>query len=170
MFETLKVIDFAIFEKIHAAVVRSTFATTFAWAFHYAAVGVFVVACLAYLYSHRAERKHVYVIVASAPLAYLLSRLIGFIHFRPRPFVTLNFVPLVNESPLSKSFPSSHTIVAFAVASAIYSYNKKWGLIALVLAACIGIGRVLVGVHYPSDVLAGAVLGVLVSWLVKRFV
>lgn len=107
-------------------------------------------------------------ILLSAALAYILSRLIGFIYFRPRPFVTLDFVPLISESPLLKSFPSSHAIVAFALATALYRFDKKFGLAAFGCAVIIALTRVAVGVHYPTDILAGAALGVIVSWLTPK--
>lgn|GEM_PF-2843808 len=57
------------------------------------------------------------------------------------------------------SFPSDHTTAAFAIATAILLRNRLWGALTLVAAAALGISRVVIGVHYPLDVLAGAALG-----------
>ncbi|MCC6563733.1 phosphatase PAP2 family protein, partial [Candidatus Uhrbacteria bacterium] len=59
------------------------------------------------------------------------------------------------------------TSVAFAWAAALTYGRPGWGLVALVAAAAVGLGRVFVGVHYPSDVIAGAVLGILCASIVR---
>ena len=66
----------------------------------------------------------------------------------------------MHTMPHSWSFPSGHTSSSFAFATAVFSNNKKWGIAAYVLAAVIGFSRIYLGVHYFTDVLAGAVLGV----------
>lgn len=68
--------------------------------------------------------------------------------------------PDVVHMPTSWSFPSGHTSSSFAFATAVFANNKKWGIGAFILAAAIGFSRIYLGVHYFTDVLAGAVLGV----------
>lgn len=58
------------------------------------------------------------------------------------------------------SFPSGHTLVSFEAATALWYYHRKWGIAAFVLAALIAYSRLYLFVHYPTDVLAGAVLGI----------
>ena len=58
------------------------------------------------------------------------------------------------------SFPSGHTLGSFEAATAMWFYHRKWGVAAFVLAALIGLSRLYLFVHYPTDVLAGAVLGI----------
>lgn len=58
------------------------------------------------------------------------------------------------------SLPSGHTLVSFEAATALWFYHRRWGVSALVLAALIGYSRLYLFVHYPTDVVAGALLGV----------
>ena len=84
---------------------------------------------------------------------------------RPRPFQEMP-VELLIPPPESFSFPSGHTSSSFAAASVIYRVRKSWGIAAFILAVLIGFSRLFLFVHYPTDVLAGAVLGLLVGNLV----
>ncbi len=93
---------------------------------------------------------------------------------RPRPWLVIeNFVNLVPEHD-PNSFPSGHTNAAFAFAlSVCMSAPKKWMKIFAVCAAVVmGLSRLYVGVHFPSDVLAGAVIGAMCglagAWAVKK--
>ena len=79
---------------------------------------------------------------------------------RPRPWLDWPILPLVAEDD-PNSFPSGHTCAAFAAGlSWVRALPWRWGRIAAAAAAvCMGLSRLYVGVHYPSDVLAGAVVG-----------
>lgn len=99
------------------------------------------------------------------PAVELLKALVAF----PRP---VSLTALTVHTGLD-SFPSLHTAVAFAVATFVYHYSKKGGILLFVLAILIGFSRIFVGVHYPVDVIAGAGIGIIISWVVvliqKRF-
>lgn len=89
---------------------------------------------------------------------------------RPRPWLDVaGLIPLVYE-PDPNSFPSGHTSAAFAAAAAWWkTLSKGWMRAAgLVLAVCMGLSRLYVGVHYPSDVLAGALVGTLCGYAAWR--
>ncbi len=85
---------------------------------------------------------------------------------RPRPYITY---PDINalETLSSKSFPSGHTSYAFATATSLSIAYPKWYVIApaYLWAGSVGYSRMNLGVHYPTDVLAGAVLGAGSAWL-----
>lgn len=92
---------------------------------------------------------------------------------RIRPYDMVEGLVCITRMPHDFSFPSGHTGSSFAVAGAILlNMPKKYGITAIVIAAAIGFSRLYLGVHYPTDVLAGAVIGmatailagVLVSW------
>ena len=92
---------------------------------------------------------------------------------RPRPFTLFPEMTLLIPKPLGFSCPSGHTTSSFAAAFSIFLYNKKWGAAALVLAGLIGFSRMYFTVHFMTDVLFGAVLGVLLAtgayYLMKKF-
>lgn len=69
--------------------------------------------------------------------------------------------PGIIDKLTSWSFPSGHTSSAFASATAIFAGNKKWGTAALVFAALMGFTRIYLGVHFCTDVLAGALVGII---------
>ena len=62
--------------------------------------------------------------------------------------------------PGDLSFPSGHTLASFEAATALFCYYRKWGIAALTLAAMIAFSRLYLLVHYPTDVLFGALMGV----------
>lgn len=95
----------------------------------------------------------------------LLKRLVA----RTRPFdAFLDLKPLVGR-PGGDSFPSGHTGAAFAFSWVVFrTQPKKYGIPALVLAALMGISRLYVGVHYPTDVLGGMLTGIVIGELMVR--
>ncbi len=86
---------------------------------------------------------------------------------RTRPFIEYPDLMTKYVSEGSYSFPSGHTSSAFALATALTIKYQKWyvAVPAYMLAGYVGYSRMHVGVHYPTDVLAGAVLGVGSAWL-----
>ena len=78
---------------------------------------------------------------------------------RTRPYDVVE-VDLLVATLHDFSFPSGHTLVSFEAATALWFYHRKWGIAAFVLAALIAVSRLYLFVHYPTDVLVGAVLGI----------
>lgn len=65
--------------------------------------------------------------------------------------------------PKDFSFPSAHTMISVSAAAALFHYSKALGIPALVIAALVGFSRLYLFVHFPTDVLAGAVIGVILA-------
>jgi undecaprenyl-diphosphatase len=76
-----------------------------------------------------------------------------------RPFVYFNLEPLVYA--VGPAFPSGHATFFFALAAMIFTFNRKWGALLLVVAFLNGICRVAARVHWPLDVMGGAFFGIL---------
>lgn len=87
---------------------------------------------------------------------------------RTRPCWVDTSVKLLITAPRGYSFPSGHTFSSFAAATSIFLYHKEIGRAALFLAACIAFSRLYLFVHYPSDVLAGAMLGALTAFVISK--
>ncbi len=96
----------------------------------------------------------------------ILTEIIRFLYDRPRPFVALGFSPLVGES--GASFPSGHAAFFFALGFVIFLINRHWGYWFLSLSLLNGLARIFVGVHYPSDILGGILIG-LAAWGLVHF-
>jgi membrane-associated phospholipid phosphatase len=100
---------------------------------------------------------------ALGPIAIGLNFVLKEIFRRSRP--ELEGLPPLGKAPSSLSFPSAHATSSFAVATAM-TRVEPWGALAFLLALALALGRPYLGMHYPSDVLAGAVLGVLLGLIV----
>lgn len=92
---------------------------------------------------------------------------------RIRPYDIKEGIDLIISKPSDFSFPSGHTSASFAAAVAIFACNKKWGIWAVSLAVIIAFTRLYLYVHFPTDVLAGALLGTLcavISYYIVKFI
>lgn len=89
---------------------------------------------------------------------------------RERPYAAYPFDIIKRTSTGPYSFPSGHTSYAFSLATSMTLATKKWYVAApcYVYAGAVGYSRMRLGVHYPSDVLAGALIGIGSSWLVWK--
>ncbi|MFT4106560.1 MAG: phosphatase PAP2 family protein [Lacrimispora sp.] len=87
---------------------------------------------------------------------------------RDRPIWLDDSITLLIQNPEDYSFPSGHTLASFEGAVSIWFYNRKWGALALVLAALIAFSRMYLFVHFPTDILGGLVLGTVIAFLVHQ--
>jgi undecaprenyl-diphosphatase len=107
-----------------------------------------------------AMRRATVAAVLSAGLGLLVAKAISELVDRARPFVAdPHGVHLFASHAADPGFPSDHATAAFAIATAIVLRRRKAGIVALIAAAVLSVGRVALGVHFPTDVLAGAAVG-----------
>lgn len=98
-------------------------------------------------------------------IAILFSFIITNLSIKPivmrlRPYEFVEGINLITGELSDYSFPSGHTSVSFAGAVAIMIWNRKWGVIALIVASIIAFSRMYLFVHWPTDVLAGVFVGI----------
>lgn len=112
--------------------------------------------------------------LSAAAIARLVMKpvLLMFIH-RTRPYVALDAVrnivgPQTGEE--YQSFPSGHVLFFFALATAVYRYDKRWGYVFFGGATLMSIARVIGGIHWPSDILIGALLGIIIGWYTVQWI
>lgn len=105
-------------------------------------------------------RKNGIMLVISLGCCFVIGNLLlKNIVARPRPCWINESVNMLISIPTDSSFPSGHTMSAFAAAAVIMYTNRKWGIAAYILAVLIAFSRLYLYVHFPTDVMAGAVIG-----------
>lgn len=121
-----------------------------------------IAALFLFLMMSSAWKKQAYyfaVVALSFLLSYgVISSFFHYFYHRPRPFAVFGFAPLIPES--GYSFPSNHAVFFFSLALVTFFFSKKLGGWFLAGAVLMGIARVYVGVHYPFDIVGGAVIGI----------
>lgn len=102
----------------------------------------------------------------------IITEVVKFFYKRPLPFESLPIQALISKEP-DGSFPSDHAAIFFALFLALYYFNKQnnWSLKpvwwSLGIISVMGIARIFAGVHWPTDILAGAAIGLLSAFIIK---
>jgi undecaprenyl-diphosphatase len=119
--------------------------------------GLFV---LARGFQRQGARRGAVAAGVSAAVALAIGSVLSALVHRPRPFVAdPSSVHLFARHAADAGFPSDHATASFAIAVAILLRSRRWGYLTLAMAIVLSVGRVAMGFHYPSDVIAGAALG-----------
>jgi membrane-associated phospholipid phosphatase len=124
---------------------------------------IWVVVGVALALADPANREAWLICAALGPVAIVANYLVKLVVRRPRP--ALEGLPPLGGAPSSLSFPSAHATASFAVATAMTRVDPL-GAVAFSLAVVLALGRPYLGMHYPSDVLAGAITGVVLGLVV----
>ncbi|MDX6728549.1 MAG: hypothetical protein QOK49_3354 [Baekduia sp.] len=133
-------------------------------------LGMLVVAFIVAAGNRRRDiRRAVVAAGLSAGLGLAIAQVVSRLVDRPRPFVSHpHAVHLFAQHAADAGFPSDHTTAAFAIGIALVLRFRTWGAVVLVLGTLLAITRVGMAIHYPTDVLGGAVVGALAAvilWL-----
>ncbi len=131
-------------------------------------VYIIMIGILVFAYSRKNKeaQQKAYLIIASFILTAIISNTLKYSLDMPRPFETYAFIEKISVGG-SPSFPSGHTSDAFVIAMAVSLAFRKWFIVLpfFIWASLVGYSRMHLGVHYPSDVLAGAIIGSGSAWL-----
>jgi len=125
---------------------------------------------VAWLGGPRGRRAGIATALAALGTSYVVQRMVKPIFRRRRPFVNQE-VMVVGIRTADASFPSGHTAASFAAATALSTFYPNAAPLVFTLATLVGASRVHLGHHFPSDVTAGAMIGIgtgtLTAWLLK---
>lgn len=121
----------------------------------------FVIAGVFFLTLSKKDKKGMFVLASLSGVISLILRKIGSVLINdPRPFVVNHVTPLIAHSP-DNGFPSDHTLLAMWLAMVVYFYNKKLGIILMVISLIVGTARVLALVHHPLDIFGSIVIAII---------
>ena len=124
------------------------------------------------LFNEKDRKKRAYafawVVLAMIVSRGIIAQAIHFFYQRTRPFVALEIEPVFNHTATA-AFPSGHMALLATLILPVWYLNKKWGWIYLCSVIAVGAARVYGAVHWPTDIIAGIILGVGVSYIVKHF-
>lgn len=163
MFEFIQTIDFYIILQIYQAggnpiLDQAAVILSFLGTIRFGAILLSII-----FWMKKETRPITLILISAVLLSGGLTLLIKEIVDRPRPYIELGLTAadmLILTDP-TVSFPSGHATTAFATASVVSYYFRKWAVPALFLACVAGLSRMYLLVHYPSDVFTGAVIGIL---------
>ena len=126
---------------------------------------VWIIICI-YLLARKKYRRDGLMLA----VALIIGLIIGNITLKPiirrtRPYDVNTAFQLLIPKQIDFSFPSGHSLSSFAAATVLFCTNKKMGIPAIMLAASIAFSRLYLYVHYPSDVVGGSVMGIIIGYL-----
>ena len=163
-------VDIAILEWLHSHTIPYSIPIlqVISYTTTYVSIALaFAVLIISIVKKSKAIRRQFYIVATVLIFVAIVSQGLKALIYRDRPFETHPFIEKLSEAG-SSSFPSGHTLEAFAVATvlSILFSGKKIVIPLFIWATLVAYSRMALGVHYPSDVFAGMVIGVLVGWIV----
>lgn len=151
--------DYIVLAAVNGFALRSSFgaagAVLAAVPLIWAMAGWYLVA---FVWHKHGGLRELIALTMGACAAYVSNALVAQVWFRLRPFTAGAATLLISQPAALKSFPSDHATIAFFIAVLLTAHRRGWW-VSFLLAALVALGRVAVGVHYPTDVLAGALVG-----------
>lgn len=134
-------------------------------------VYVLIVAVIVYLFSRNKTNKIMVLCgVITFAISEMLGKMAGTLYSNFQPFAELSNVHQLIEKEVGNSFPSDLTILFFSVCMTFWLFKRGWAFLWVVLAILVGVSRIWVGVHYPADVVAGALISVIIATIIYTVV
>jgi len=163
--------DFYIFQQINQFAGKWSYLDNLGIFFAKYSGYILVILLLGFLF-YRNDKKYKIMFVealSSAILArFVITDIIRFVYSRPRPFIS-HQVNLLLTYEVGGSFPSGHVVFFFALSLIVYFFNKKAGILFLMVSFLMGVARIFVGIHYPLDIFGGVFVGFFSAWLVNKY-
>ncbi len=114
------------------------------------------------------KRSALKLALVSFPLSLIVARILSHFIYNARPFVVEGVKPLIPHVA-DNGFPSDHTLLAMTISAVIIIYNRKVGIVLLILSTIVGVARVFAKVHAPVDILGSAIVAfssVVAAWII----
>jgi undecaprenyl-diphosphatase len=102
--------------------------------------------------------------------AEVIGKLAGMFHSNHQPYAELSEVNKLVDMGVNNSFPSDHTIIFFTMTVSFWLFKRKHHYVWVLLALVVGFSRIWVGVHFPADVAAGALIGGVTAYFAYRLI
>lgn len=134
---------------------------------------VVILALLTIVFWFSKDRRNRMMVISATitfVVAETLGKIAGQLHSNNQPFVELAHVNQLIEKTVNNSFPSDHTILFFSFCITFCIFQKRWAFIWVLSAILVGISRIWVGVHYPADVIAGALISIVSAFVIAFIV
>lgn len=128
-------------------------------------MGVFIAVAFFFKTDNPTKKKVLLLALISFPLSLIIARISALFIKDTRPFVIEHVKPLIAHVA-DNGFPSDHTLLTMAIASVVFAYNKKVGIVLFVVAFLVGTSRILALVHHPLDIIGSTVIATGVTALV----
>jgi len=171
IFDQLRIYDYYYYATLHDAIAGRPWLNGFYLFFAKYGI-VLIILSLIYLIWKQTINAFICSFISMAIATFVAFSVIVFWR-RPRPYISHSdeiLKPITQGLHVSGvSFPSAHTYIAFALATSVFLYgHRRLGIILFVLAILVAVGRVGAGLHYPSDAIAGALVGIISGVLAKK--
>lgn len=161
-------VDFAVLDFIQEFFRNSVLDKIFAFITHLGDAGaIWIITGVIMLFFKKYRKCGGLMLVSLAVCAIITLGVIKPLVGRMRPFQFMGIEPYITP-PGGASFPSGHTSSSFTAATSVFLCHKKEGIAAYVLAVLIAFSRLYFYVHFPTDVIAGAILGVVCALAVNK--
>ncbi|MEH7443515.1 phosphatase PAP2 family protein [Bacillus sp. JJ1122] len=119
---------------------------------------IYISLIVIFLIKNRFKKRITFETAGSILSALFIHILFKLFNYKPRPFQKRR-VGILIPSKMDSTFPSKHTLLAFAVSTTIFLYHRTLGIFMFSMSAITGFSRIWVGHHYPSDIIGSAFLG-----------
>lgn len=129
---------------------------------------VWIITILLFMIKKETRKLAMFALIALLMEVIVVEEILKPVFIRERPFV-VNPIPLIIKDPSGYSFPSGHAASAFAVTFFLFLNNVRYKYTLLILAGLMAFSRLYVYVHYPTDVLAGILIGIIIAVLMNYF-
>jgi len=169
LFFSVKSFDYFIFNGVNQFTLKWSWLDTLG-IFFAKYLGYLLILCLLLFLAINFRKYCKMVVLALVSAGISRFVIVGFIRWlwqRPRPFIGNDVNLLLTHN--AASFPSGHAAFFFGLSTIVFFHHKKIGILFFIASFLIGLARVFVGIHWPSDILAGVVIGIFSGWLVHKF-